>query len=129
MRRLLSYHWPGNVRELESAIERAIILAESEVIEEKNLAHEIVHPLGSGSSYGGIDLPEILEKDKAASSEPTATENLLTLDESASWQIRQALQKSNGRISGTRGAAQLLGINPNTLRSRMRKLGISFKYS
>ena len=129
MRRLLSYHWPGNVRELESAIERAIILAESEVIEEENLAHEIVHPLGSGSSYGGIDLPEILEKDKAARSASATTENLLTLDESASWQIRQALQKSNGRISGTRGAAQLLGINPNTLRSRMRKLGISFKYT
>ncbi|MGO9021587.1 MAG: helix-turn-helix domain-containing protein, partial [Syntrophobacteraceae bacterium] len=122
------YHWPGNVRELESAIERAIILAESEVIGEENLAHEIVHPLGSESSYGGIDLPEILEKDKAARSESATTENLLTLDESASWQIRQALQISNGKISGDGGAAQLLGINPNTLRGRMKKLGISIKY-
>src|SRR5208337_1383431 len=122
MHRLLSYHWPGNVRELESAIERAIILAESEVIEEDDLAHEIVNPLPGESSYGGI------EKTKPASPEMETTKNLITLDESASGLIRQALQECNGRISGPKGAAQLLGINHNTPRARMRKLGISFKY-
>jgi len=123
MHRLLSYYWPGNVRELESAIERAIILAESEVIGEEDLAHEIVNPLRGESSYGGI------EKTKPASPEMETTKNLLTLDESASWLIRQALQECNGRISGPKGAAQLLGINHNTLRARMRKLGIPFKHS
>jgi len=55
--------------------------------------------------------------------------NLLALDEAMSRHIRRALLASNGKISGPRGAAQLLGINPNTLRGRMRKLGISLKYS
>jgi transcriptional regulator with GAF, ATPase, and Fis domain len=54
---------------------------------------------------------------------------LLALDEAMSRHIRQTLQISNGKISGAGGAAQRLGINPNTLRSRMRKLGISFKYT
>jgi DNA-binding NtrC family response regulator len=129
MRRLLSFRWPGNVRELESAIERAIILAESEVIGEEDLAPEIVHPLGNESSHGGMDLPKILEKTESAGSELATEDNLLSLDENMSRQIRQALQVSGGRISGPRGAAQLLGINPNTLRGRMRKLGIPFKRS
>jgi DNA-binding NtrC family response regulator len=129
MRRLLSFRWPGNVRELESAIERAIILAESEVIGEEDLAFEIVHPIGNESSYGGMDLPKILEKTESAGSELVTEDNLLTLDENMSRQIRQAIEMSGGKISGPRGAAQLLGINPNTLRGRMRKLGIPFKYS
>src|SRR5208337_1077735 len=54
---------------------------------------------------------------------------ILALDEAMSRHIRRALQISNGKISGAGGAAQLLGTNPNTLRSRMRKLGISFKYT
>ncbi len=51
---------------------------------------------------------------------------LPTLDEAMSEHIRRALRLTNGKISGQNGAAQLLGINPNTLRSRMRKLGIPF---
>jgi transcriptional regulator with GAF, ATPase, and Fis domain len=55
--------------------------------------------------------------------------NLLTLEEAVSRHIRRALEISKGKISGDGGAAQILGTNPNTLRSRMRKLGISFRYS
>jgi transcriptional regulator with GAF, ATPase, and Fis domain len=40
--------------------------------------------------------------------------------------IRRALKLANGKIHGSGGAGELLGINPNTLRSRMRKLGIPF---
>ena len=72
---------------------------------------------------------EVLEKSKASSLEPEREDNLLTLDEAMSRQIRQALQRCNGKVSGPGGAAQLLGINPNTLRSRMRKLGITLKVS
>ena len=54
---------------------------------------------------------------------------LLKLDEVDSLHIRQALEISRGRISGPTGAARLLGINPSTLRNRMIKLGIPFKYS
>lgn len=72
---------------------------------------------------------ELLEEARVSRLESETEDNQLTLDETMSRRIRQALQKSNGRISGPKGAAQLLGINSNTLRSRMRKLGISFKYS
>ncbi|HTY23617.1 MAG TPA: sigma 54-interacting transcriptional regulator [Desulfomonilaceae bacterium] len=61
--------------------------------------------------------------------EHTDGTKLLSLDQIVVQQIRQALETTKGRISGPRGAAQLLGVNPNTLRSRMRKLGISFKSS
>jgi transcriptional regulator with GAF, ATPase, and Fis domain len=70
-----------------------------------------------------------LEETKVQSLELETEDNLLTLDETMSRQIRQALQKSDGRVSGPKGAAQLLGINSNTLRSRMKKLGIPFKHS
>ncbi|SPF34108.1 Sigma-54 interaction domain protein [Syntrophobacter sp. SbD1] len=111
--RLKAYHWPGNIRELENLIER-----------------ELIHIRGKGKNERlRFEHLEILEKTKAPALEPDRAGDLPTLDETMSRQIRQALQKSNGKISGPTGAAQLLGINPNTLRSRMRKLGISFKYS
>ncbi|MGO9018673.1 MAG: sigma-54 interaction domain-containing protein [Syntrophobacteraceae bacterium] len=111
--RLKAYQWPGNIRELENLIER-----------------ELIHIRGKGKNERlRFEHLEILEKTKVPALEPDRAGDLPTLDETMSRQIRQALQKSNGKISGLGGAAQLLGINPNTLRSRMRKLGISFKYS
>jgi DNA-binding NtrC family response regulator len=130
MRRLLSYHWPGNVRQLESAIERAIILAESEVIGEEDLADEIVHPLRVFATQDQIQAEDrTVRETRVPTLELESEDKLLTLDETMSGQICQALQKCSGRISGPGGAAQLLGINPNTLRGRMRKLGIPFKHS
>ena len=111
--RLKDYQWPGNIRELENLIER-----------------ELIHMRGKGKNerltFGHL---ELLEEARVSRLESETEDNQLTLDETMSRRIRQALQKSNGRISGPKGAAQLLGINSNTLRSRMRKLGISFKYS
>jgi len=68
-----------------------------------------------------------LEKANIANFE-SEEDNVFTVDETMARQVCQALQKFDARTSGPRGAARLLGINPNTLRSRMRKLGISFKY-
>ncbi len=111
--RLKSYPWPGNIRELENLIERELIYMRGRK---------------EGERLRFVHL-EALEKTMPATSEAVAAEDILTLDESASWHIRQALRKSGGKISGPGGAAQLLGINPNTLRGRMRKLGIPFKRS
>jgi transcriptional regulator with GAF, ATPase, and Fis domain len=109
--RLKAYHWSGNVRELENLIER-----------------ELIHTRGKGKNgrltFEHFELPA----KPAASGLPHEMDHNLTLDEAMSLHIRRALQAANGKISGARGAAQLLGINANTLRSRMRKLGISFKY-
>jgi transcriptional regulator with GAF, ATPase, and Fis domain len=51
---------------------------------------------------------------------------VLSLDEINTQHIRQALEAAGGKINGPGGAAQILGLNPNTLRSRMIKLGIAF---
>jgi transcriptional regulator with GAF, ATPase, and Fis domain len=111
--RLKTYQWPGNIRELENLIERELIYIRGK---KENKRLTFVHL-------------ETLEKTRPTSSELEAENDLLTLDENMSRQIRQAIEMSDGKISGPRGAAQLLGINPNTLRGRMRKLGIPFKRS
>jgi transcriptional regulator with GAF, ATPase, and Fis domain len=111
--RLKAYSWPGNIRELENLIERELIRLRGK----KRGELLTFEPL------------EVLEKSKASSLDPERQDDLLTLDEAMSRQIRQALQRCNGKVSGPGGAAQLLGINPNTLRSRMRKLGIALRVS
>ncbi len=110
--RLKAYHWPGNIRELENLIERELIHKRGK---EKNGRLTFEH----------FDVPK---KTDDLGMLHEGDHGILALDEAMSRHIRQALQISNGKISGAGGAAQLLGTNPNTLRSRMRKLGISFKY-
>jgi len=102
---LMGYHWPGNVRELENVIERALILNPSGPLEFNHLH---------------------LSKPKKAMVKPDPGGEIDTLDVVVSNHIRRALSISKGKINGTDGAAVLLGINPNTLRHRMKKLGIDF---
>jgi len=111
--RLKAYQWPGNVRELENLIER-----------------ELIRKIGKGNA-GRLTFEhfEMLTKTGVSDSAPETGRELMTLDEAMSRCIRQALRVSNGKISGPRGAAQRLGINPNTLRGRMRKLGITVRYA
>lgn len=104
--RLRAYDWPGNVRELENSVERAIILSR-------------------GKPLTFDDLPVIQRKGLVATGEFDA-ENPHNLDAAMRKQIQIALEKTDGIISGKRGAAELLGVNASTLRARMRKLGIPF---
>jgi formate hydrogenlyase transcriptional activator len=104
--RLYAYHWPGNVRELENAVERALILSRDEPLTFSDL-----QPL----SYGDTEKPAC----------PLDGESL-NLDMAMSGHIRSVLEMTGGRVEGQGGAAELLGINPGTLRHRMRKLGIPF---
>jgi transcriptional regulator with GAF, ATPase, and Fis domain len=110
---LKAYHWPGNIRELENLIERELIRKRGK--EKSGLL-----------TFEHIQMPRKV-KDPDITQE--MDHNLPAFDEAMSRHIRRALQISNGKISGAGGAAQILGTNANTLRSRMRKLGISFKYS
>jgi transcriptional regulator with GAF, ATPase, and Fis domain len=105
---LEAYDWPGNVREMAAVIERAAILGEG-----RGLA--VGTALGTGGPGTRPQTP-----DPARSDAPFAT-----LDEAMRAHIRAALERTGGRIEGRLGAARLLGINPNTLRSRMRKLGLA----
>jgi transcriptional regulator with GAF, ATPase, and Fis domain len=104
--RLMAYHWPGNVRELENVIERALILSK-------------------GTPLVFDDL--IGEKRDQSSAIPAGTQDApLKLDEAMSQHIRQVLKMTNGKVHGKGGAAEVLGINPSTLRNRMNQLGIPY---
>ncbi|MDU0460134.1 MAG: sigma-54 dependent transcriptional regulator [Geobacteraceae bacterium] len=94
------YHWPGNVRELESVIERAVIISQGNALQVLDRFDTLSKPEQSGS--GEVKQLVDLEHDH----------------------ILQVLQKTGWRIEGEKGAAVLLGVNPSTLRARMRKYGI-----
>jgi DNA-binding NtrC family response regulator len=65
-------------------------------------------------------------RSRNAASDAEAAEGPSSLDEAMSQQIRQVLTMTRGRVNGSGGAAEILKINPNTLRNRMKKLGIPF---
>jgi len=95
MNRLLAHPWPGNVRELRNIVERSMILAKGTAL------HLPVPVIKNG------DIPEKLK-----------------LDDVNRGHILAVLERTGWRVHGKGGAADLLGINPSTLRSRMEKLNI-----
>jgi transcriptional regulator with GAF, ATPase, and Fis domain len=105
--RLIAYDWPGNVRELENMIERALIQHRGGALSFETLLPRSV-------SEGR----ERMEEDRHLA--------LPSLDEINARHIRRALKAAGGKINGPGGAAQILGLHPNTLRKRMNKLGIPF---
>lgn len=99
MRRLLDYDWPGNIREMKNVIERSVILSEGSIIR-----------------FDWWDGKTVMEKDTAADN---------TLQNIERNHILSVMEKCNWKINGENGAAEILNMNPNTLRSRMKRLGIS----
>ena len=106
--KLMAYDWPGNVRELENVIERALIR----------------------NSQGPLDfedlLPDSMDESKKYQIDGTDS-SLLPLDDLISLHVNKAIKQANGKISGPGGAADLLNINPSTLRKKMDKLKIKYK--
>lgn len=103
--RLVAYTWPGNVRELENVVERELIL----------------------NRKGPLDFEGVLMKQEDHDrKESLIQDNFPTLEEVMRHHIHRALKNTNGRVHGPEGAAELLGINPSTLRSKMKKLGIAY---
>ncbi len=100
--RLMAYRWPGNVRELQNILERAVILSRSSLVEVQDT---------------------LLQKLPAATPAPQE-DSSLKLGELERNHILEVLEKTGWRIYGEGGAANLLGLNPETLRSRLRKLGL-----
>ncbi len=94
MDRLLSYHWPGNIRELKNLVERAAVLATGPIL-----------VFGDGAPLS-----------------PATTAK--RTEEAEGRLIEASLERSAGVIEGPHGAAKMLGLNPNTLRSRMKRLGV-----
>lgn len=101
MTKLTAYSWPGNIRELENIIERAAITSSGNVL-------QLAKPL------------QMTANDHSAQE----SAQIKTLSQMEKDHILQALEKSEWNISGKGGAAELLGLNPSTLRGRMRKHSI-----
>ena len=101
---LQQYAWPGNVRELEHVIQQAVVLGDRDVIQVADVPFqaaeaELALPVEQGFDWGAED-------------------------EDEKQRILAALQATNWRIYGPRGAARLLGMGPEKLRYRMRKHGL-----
>lgn len=107
MRRLVAYDWPGNVRELENAVERELILTN-----------------GGELHFDWLGQNQAATSDRAVGMDDTF---FISLNEAVKKHIQLALDITKNKIAGPGGAAELLNINPSTLRSKMRKLRISTK--
>jgi len=117
MDRLIAYRWPGNVRELENVIERAVILSPGPELE---IAGELLPAFESpadlrGTGHQRQDIPSSLGGG-ASDISLTAVER---------GHILATLQQTKWKLEGPDGAARALNLNPSTLRSRMKKLGIT----
>jgi transcriptional regulator with GAF, ATPase, and Fis domain len=102
----MSYDWPGNVRELENFVERSAILGKAALLE---ASESHAAPVGQTT------------KPAAAQSSPESLEDV------ERCHILRVLEQTRWAIEGERGAARILGLNPSTLRGRLRKLGIRKK--
>jgi len=103
---LSRYPWPGNVRELENMVERAMILNPDGPIQFEQLSANPVF--------------------EDAAAKPEAESESLLLDDVVSKHVQSVLKRTGGKINGKNGAAKLLGLNPSTLRHKLRKLNIPF---
>ena len=104
---LQAYDWPGNVRELQNVVERALITC----------------------GGGALSFPELegyKELSKPAATKEYEGDEVPKLDDVIIGHIRDVLYRCQGRVEGRGGAAEVLGVNPGTLRARMRKYRIPF---
>lgn len=109
MDRLMAYDWPGNIRELENAVERALI---------ENQGHGGLLRFNEYSAPAG-------QHQAVSFSDPL--QKILPMDQVIAMHIQRALAQARGKIHGPGGAAELLGVKPTTLRSRMQRLNIPFR--
>lgn len=111
---LQCYDWPGNIRELQNVLERALITAKHGAVSFKYLLEQ--------------DLLQG-EKSSSDSSETLSTQQVMTIQQLKDLEIKNltlAVKQCNGKIFGENGAAELLGINPTTLISKLKKFEIKY---
>lgn len=112
LRRLTGYHWPGNVRELQNVIERAVITAKNGQLNLDRAFPDVEEKSASAQ--------ETLKQDSDLS-----IRTIQDIQDLERQNILLALEQSGWKVSGEKGAAKLLEINPSTLTSRMKALGIT----
>jgi len=102
LQQITSYDWPGNIRELEHTIERSILLSDGQTLNHIYLpARRLPIPARQADEF----VPK-------------------TISENERDHILNMLRYCNGKVSGSKGAAQFLGIPPSTLSSKLKKMGI-----
>jgi formate hydrogenlyase transcriptional activator len=112
MELLSRYDWPGNIRELQNVMERAVVLSRGPVL---RLGPDFLpaQNLPSAQSKASFDVSSRVEEATCSTLEDVERRHILNVLDQRSWVIE-----------GERGAAKVLALHPNTLRSRMKKLGI-----
>jgi PAS domain S-box-containing protein len=121
MERLSRYSWPGNSRELENVLERAVILSNGPTLE---IDPEVFASEAARAANAGPPAPSGSEGHGPAAASARATSPLESLESNTRNHILAALDKSGWVIEGPHGAAKILGLHANTLRSRRKKLSI-----
>jgi hydrogenase-4 transcriptional activator len=122
---LLAYSWPGNARELAAVMDRAVILGQGRRLE---VAKALGMPLGPADGQAARDVrpADTTARLPDRSGAVTASSLLQPLDDAIRAHIERVLAATHGKIEGPAGAAKALGVNPHTLRARMRKLGVDW---
>ena len=128
---LTAYTWPGNIRELENLIERAVLLSQGPVLRlDRSLLPAVAADAGALASAGMKGVAHTPDRDAGLRRpvlSPVSGEAPgagLTLEAVEKRHILAVLTQTRWVIEGPKGAATLLNVHPNTLRSRMKKLGI-----
>ena len=116
---LSRYDWPGNIRELQNVIERAVVLSRGPILK---LGANLL-PATNAGGKSAADVPG-LDLDGHRSEEASNNAGSSSMEHVERRHILSVLQKTDWVIEGERGAAKILNLHPNTLRSRMKKLGI-----
>ena len=123
---LSAHAWPGNVRELQNAVERAVILAHDGELRFDLCPSESNPPPPPLRGEGRLAAPK---SDGGGGEMSVATRSELPTREDWKRQEREsimrALQQAGGKVSGRGGAAELLGMRPTTLSSRLKAMGIT----
>ncbi|MGD8894437.1 MAG: sigma-54 dependent transcriptional regulator [Acidobacteriota bacterium] len=110
---LTGYSWPGNIREFATVIDRAALLGNGERL-------EVAQALGVNRT------PSATPKVREVAVGSRTQQDFPTLDDTIKAHIELALRATDGRVEGPHGASTLLDVNPHTLRSRMRRLGVDW---
>jgi len=104
MERISQHPWMGNIRELKNMLESAVVAARDEV----------------------LGMPPLLQKNGGANPQEIPGNGPQSLDDVQRLHIMNVLHRTGGKMEGRGGAAEILQLNPSTLRNRMSKLGIKW---